>query len=77
MTILQYKPEINDRIKLYTRLQMLNLFDAGGNIKSYQWFRLGLEVKGTQFGLAADLDEYGPNPSVTGNFGVFIRKEIF
>jgi hypothetical protein len=77
MTILQYKPEINDRIKLYARLQMLNLFDKGGNIKSYQWIRLGVEAKGLQFGLAADVDEYGPNPSVTGNFGFFIRKEIF
>lgn len=77
MTILQYKPEINDHIRLYTRLQMLNLFNSGGNIKSYQWMRLGLEVKGIQFGLAADLDEYGPDPSITSNFGVFIRKEIF
>jgi hypothetical protein len=77
MMILQYKPEINDRIKLYTRLQMLNLFDSGGNIKSYQWMRLGLEVKGIQFGLAADLDEYGPHPSVESNFGLFLRKEIF
>ena len=77
MTIIQYKPGINDHIKLYTRLQMLNLFNSGGNIKSYQWIRLGLEVKGIQFGLAADLDEYGPNPSVTSNFGIFIRKEIF
>jgi hypothetical protein len=77
MTILQFKPQLNDRVKLYTRLQMLNLFDSGGNIKSYQWIRLGLEVKGIQFGLAADVDEYGPNPAATGNFGVFIRKEIF
>jgi hypothetical protein len=77
MTILQYKPEINDRVKLYTRLQMLNLFDKGGNIKSYQWIRLGLEIKGLQFGLAADVDEYGPRPSATSNLGVFIRKEIF
>ena len=77
MTIIQYKPEINDRVKLYTRLQMLNLFDSEGNIKSYQWMRLGLEIKQIQFGLAASLDEYGPNPSVESNLGVFIRKEIF
>jgi hypothetical protein len=56
---------------------MLNLFDSEGNIKSYQWMHLGLEVKGIQFGLAANLDEYGLNPSVESNFGVFIRKEIF
>lgn len=77
MTILQFTPQINDRVKLYTRLQMLNLFDSGGNIKSYQWIRLGLEIKGLQFGLAADIDEYGPNPTATGNLGVFIRKEIY
>ena len=77
MTILQYKPQLNEKLKLYTRFQMLNLFNSGGNIKSYQWLRLGVVIKGIQFGLAADFDEYGPNPSVTGNFGVFIRKEIF
>jgi len=77
MTVVQYKPEINDRAKLFTRIQMLNLFDSGGNIRSYQWMRLGLEVKGIQFGLAANLDEYGPNPSIENNFGLFLRKEIF
>jgi hypothetical protein len=39
--------------------------------------RLGIELKGIQFGLAANLDEYGPDPSVDTNFGLFIRKEIF
>jgi hypothetical protein len=77
MTILQYKPLINDHLKLFTRVQMLNLFSADGNIRSYQWMRIGLETKGIQFGLAANLDEYGPNPSVESNFGVFLRKEIF
>jgi len=77
ITIVQYKPAINDHLKLYTRLQLLNVFDAAGNIRSYQWLRLGLEVKGIQFGLAANLDQYGPNPSVESNFGMFVRKEIF
>jgi hypothetical protein len=77
MTILQYKPDINERVKLFTRIQLLNLFDSGGNIRSYQWMRLGLEVKGVQFGLAANLDEYGAHPTVESNFGLFIRKEIF
>jgi hypothetical protein len=77
MTILQYKPAINDRLKLFTRVQMLNVFGSEGNIKSYQWFRLGLEIKGIQFGLAANMDENGPNPSIETNFGVFVRKDIF
>ena len=77
MSIFQYKPDINDRMKLFTRIQMLNIFDEGGNIKSYQWARIGLEVKGIQFGLAANMDEFGPNPSIETNFGIFLRKEIF
>jgi len=77
MTIIQYKPKLNDNLKLFTRVQMLNLFGSEGNIKSYQWFRVGFETKGIQFGLAANMDEYGPNPSIETNFGLFIRKEIF
>jgi hypothetical protein len=68
MTIIQYKSDINERVMLFTRLHLLNLFDSGGNIGSYQWMRLGIEVKGLQFGLAANLDEYGPDPSIESNF---------
>jgi hypothetical protein len=77
MTIFQVKPGINEKLKLVARVQMLNLFGKTGNIKSYQWVRLGLEVKEIQFGLAANFDEFGPNPSVEMNTGVFVRKEIF
>jgi len=77
MTIFQVKPELTEKLKLVARVQMLNVFDKTGNIKSYQWLRLGLEVKEIQFGLAANFDEFGPNPSVEMNTGVFIRKEIF
>jgi len=75
--IVQFKPALSEKIKLYTRLQLLNLFDSGGNIKSYQWLRMGLEVKEIQFGLAFNFDEFGPNPKVQYNAGLFIRREIF
>ena len=39
------------------QIPRLNLFDAGGNIKYYQWMRPGLEVKGIQLGLAVNFDE--------------------
>ncbi len=77
MTIIQYKAPINEKLKLFTRAKFLNVFNADMNIKSYQWFRLGLETKGIQFGLGINLDERGPDPSLTTNWGVFIRKEIF
>jgi hypothetical protein len=76
VSILQYNPKLNEKIKLYSRLQLLNLFNSSSNIKSYQWIRLGLEINGIQFGLAADFDEYGPRPKVEHNIGVFIRREI-
>jgi hypothetical protein len=77
ITILQIERDLTEKTKFYTRLKLLNVFDAGGHIKSYQWFRLGLERKGTQFGLAANFDEYGPHPKVQYNLGLFIRREIF
>lgn len=77
ITILQYKPVIRANTKLYTRFQMLNLFVSEGNLQSYQWFRLGIEVRDNQFGLAFNLDEYGFHPKVETNYGVFFRREIF
>lgn len=77
VSILQYKSQLTEKVKLYSRLQLLNLFGSNGNIKSYQWVRLGLDFKGTQFGLAADFDEFGPHAKLEYNFGLFIRREIF
>ncbi len=76
LTILQYKQEINDRIKLVGRVQLNNTFNAAGNIRSSQWMRIGMEVKGTQFGLAVNLDEKGPDPSVENNIGIYLKKDI-
>lgn len=77
MTIIQYKAPLNDNLKLFTRAKLLNVFDANGNIKSYQWFRLGLDARNIQFGLAFNLDERGPSPSLRTNWGIFVSKEIF
>ncbi len=75
-SIVQFKTPLSENTKLYTRLQLLNLFDSGGNIKSYQWIRIGLEIKGVQFGAAVNFDEFGPDPKVEYNAGLFIRREI-
>ncbi|MCY1723032.1 hypothetical protein OU798_21975 [Prolixibacteraceae bacterium Z1-6] len=77
MTIFEFKPKINDRFNLYTHFKFLNVFTADSNFKSYQWMRLGLESRGLSFGLAFNLDEHGPNPSVETNFGLFVQKTIF
>ena len=76
-SIIRFRTKITEHTRLYTSLQALNIFDVHGHIKSYQWFRAGVENQGFQFGLAANFDELGAEPKLSTNFGVFIRKEIF
>ncbi len=77
MTILQFTPKINDKLKLYARLKFLNIIRSDGNLKSYQWMRLGVQTKGVTFGFVFNIDEHGPNPSAETNFGLFVQKELF
>jgi hypothetical protein len=76
-SIIRFRTKITEHTRLYTSLQALNIFDVHGHIKSYQWFRAGVETQGFQFGLGANFDEFGAEPKLSTNFGVFIRKEIF
>jgi hypothetical protein len=76
-SIVRYKPRLTETARLYLGAQLLNTFDARRHIKSYQWFRIGLEIRGTQFGLALNLDEEGPNPGVDVGLGFFVRREVF
>ncbi len=76
-SIVRYKPRLTESTRLYLGAQLLNTFDASRHVKSYQWVRIGVEIKGTQFGLALNFDENGPHPSVAYNFGFFVRREIF
>lgn len=76
-SIIRYKTKITEEVGLYTSLQALNIFNGAGHVKSYQWFRAGIETKGFQIGLAANFDEYGSQPTLSTNFGIFLRKEIF
>jgi hypothetical protein len=76
-TIIRYKTRVNEKAGLYASLQALNIFDGYGHIKSYQWFRAGIDLRGTQLGLAANFDEFGPDASLTSSYGIFLRKEIF
>ncbi|WP_121065447.1 hypothetical protein [Maribacter vaceletii] len=42
--------------------------------RSFQQIRTGLSYKTTQFGLAADFDQYGKNPITKTSIGFFVRK---
>jgi len=77
ISIIQYTPKLSEKMNLYTSLKYLKVFDSGGNIKSNPEFKLGLEMKSYQFGLAAALIRQGPQPENEYNFGVFVVREIF
>jgi len=76
-SILRYTHGTAPKTRLFLSLQALNTFDADRHIKSYQWMRVGLDMRGTQFGLGVNLDEAGPKPQVEARVGLFVRREIF
>lgn len=73
---MRYRPQLTPRLRLYAAGQLLHAFNADQHIRSYQWLRLGLEVKGTQVGLALHFDERGPRRTSSVDPGVFVRREI-
>jgi hypothetical protein len=62
---------------VYLSMQGLNTFDSDRHIKSYQWLRLGIDLRGTQLGLGMNFDEAGPKPRVESSLGAFVRRPVF
>ncbi|MAF37067.1 hypothetical protein CL622_08190 [archaeon] len=73
---LQYRPKLSDSLGLFTSLENVTNFGKEGHNFSAQKIRLGLETKGYQFGIAADLLETGKKPKVSSTIGAFVRKEF-
>ena len=76
LVLVRYRPRITNSLKLYTHLQLMSNYSRRGHNRSYQNFWLGLEKKAFQFGLALNLDEYGPKYKTHYNPGMFIRAEF-
>ena len=75
--LMEYRPRINDKINAYLRTQLLLETDAEELTRGIQQFRLGLEIQQSQFGLAANFDQFAGDKSSTTNFGAFYRLLIF
>ncbi|WP_297337555.1 hypothetical protein [Algoriphagus sp.] len=77
-TQIQYRPRISGNVRLFTQLMALTNWDQLEiHSRNFQQFRVGLDVKGYQFGFGVDLDQYGPERQAKTNVGLFIRTEIF
>ncbi len=75
LTVIEYKPPLTKKINLYSRFQAFYNYDTkyGQHERSYMQFRLGMGIDKYQFGLATNLDYYGPAKILKDNYGIFLR----
>lgn len=74
----EFKPSLKENMALYSRAQlMLNRsLSTGMHNRSFVQLRLGLQQKQLRYGLAANLDRYGPLKEYKDNFGLFTAWEF-
>lgn len=79
LALVEYKPVINEKLRLYTRLQGLYTHNLGYDFhsRSYIMLRAGFSYKDFSFGAATNLDWYGPMKINKNNFGAFIALSLF
>ncbi len=79
IALVEYKPKLSANLALYSRVQGLYNYDTEARVHdlSYVFLRLGLAYRTAAFGLAANLNRFGPFEVLKENYGVFVRKEFF
>ncbi len=77
-SLVEYKPQITEKLKLYSRIQVLynQTLSSNTHDRSYLQLRLGLDYKKFQAGFATNFDFYGSDRIFKDNFGVFLRTSL-
>ncbi len=77
--LVEYKPKLNEKFNLYTRIQGLYTHNTGFDFhsRSYVMLRLGLTYRDVTFGIASNFDWYGPMKHNENNFGGFVSVNLF
>lgn len=77
--IVEYKPALSDKLRLYTRLQGTYVHAAAADLhtRSYIRSRAGLTYKEFTFGLGANVEYYGPTKHKETNIGGFLQVALF
>ena len=71
----QYLQPLKKQWNLLLNAQILTHWDKfSTHARSFQQVRTGLSYKTTQFGLAADFDQYGKTPITQISIGLFVKK---
>jgi len=73
MGFIEYQGVENRPVNLYARFQYMTTWNRNGHSRSYQYVRAGVDTGGIQFGLAANVDQYGRFATSYSNFGLFVR----
>ncbi|WP_262410472.1 hypothetical protein [Flavobacterium johnsoniae] len=79
MFLVEYKPEINDNWRFYSRLQALYEYSTVIDMqtRSYLMARAGLSYKEITFGAGTNIDYYGPEKHNENSFGGFVSFLLF
>jgi hypothetical protein len=73
----RFEPPINEKLRVFSQLELFTVLNADGHVQSTQRIRLGLGWRAWQFGPAADLTTAGTDsPFTTTNLGGFLRHEF-
>lgn len=77
--IVEYKPEINEKWRFYSRLQgtYVHAMSADLHTRSYLRARAGLTINEFTFGVGANMEYYGPLKHNENNIGAFLQVALF
>ncbi len=78
LAIIEFKPKINQKWSIYSRIQVFNAYNIEKNnhARRYVYSRLGLSFANYTFGLASNIDWYGASKFKRENYGMFFRVNI-
>lgn len=79
LALAEYKPQLNENLKLYTRLQGLYTQNVSNDYhaRSYIMARAGVTLGDVTFGVGANFDFYGPQKITDKNIGGFVQVNLF
>jgi hypothetical protein len=73
-SLVEYKLGADKKMPVVVRYQGMSSVGLKGHNRSYQAFRLGMQVKKYQLGAGITLDEFGKEGRVYSNYGLFFRR---
>lgn len=76
LTNIAYTPRLKENLDLFLELENVSFLNKESNVISLQRPRIGIDYKGFQAGLAADISETGKRETFDYNIGCFVKKRF-